>query len=295
MKLRPPARRPQWAVRPICGSEGLSELARDLHEQLQRLLLVPLVLLEQPGSLVVPELPRQPDQRLVDRELQVLGANPAAGVEEVAQLRLLHVRRLLVMLLQRALERRAPCRGGLGAHAQARLLDSLDVPPRLLQVLGERLPQLLVVRLVAQLRQRLELEDALDPEQLCELEDKEVARVAQLRDAGSFRRSSRVRRAEASASAAPPCPRRLSASSPASRSERAMITSAGLAEPSVGKTLPSATSRFGTSHARCDESTTESRALKPILQPPTRCAYRSIFSRSCAPAPSQISSMIFVA
>src|SRR5205814_9559355 len=174
---------------------------------------------------------------------------------------------LLVVRLQRALERCAPRRRRLAAHAQKRLLDARDVPPRLLEVLGEGLTQLLVLRLVAELRQRLELEDPLDPEQLCELEQEEVARVAQLRDVGSFRRSSRVRRAAASASAAPPCPTRLSASSPASRSERAMITSAGFAEPSVGKTLPSAISRFGTSHARCDESTTEARALKPILQP----------------------------
>ena len=47
-----------------------------------------------------------------------------------------------------------------------------------------------------------------------------------------------------------------SASSSAQRSASAMITSAGLAAPCVGSTLPSTTNRLGTPHTRWSESTT---------------------------------------
>jgi hypothetical protein len=48
----------------------------------------------------------------------------------------------------------------------------------------------------------------------------------------------------------------LASSRSARREASAMIVSAGLAEPCVGITLPSAMNRFGTSHARWSESTT---------------------------------------
>ena len=51
-----------------------------------------------------------------------------------------------------------------------------------------------------------------------------------------------------------------------------MIVSAGLAEPWVGITLPSAMNRFGISHARWSESTTLRSGSEPIRQPPTRWA-----------------------
>lgn len=51
-----------------------------------------------------------------------------------------------------------------------------------------------------------------------------------------------------------------------------MIVNAGLADPCVGITLPSAMNRFGTSHARWSELTTLRSGSVPIRQPPTRCA-----------------------
>ena len=56
-----------------------------------------------------------------------------------------------------------------------------------------------------------------------------------------------------------------SARRPASRDASAMIVSAGLAEPCVGITLPSAMNRFGTPHTRWSASTTLScgRATHP--------------------------------
>src|SRR5207237_2831319 len=126
----------------------------------------------------------------------------------------------------------------------------------------------------------LEGKRAFDPQRLREQLQKEVTRVAQLgRDRALLR--------------SPPAFFRMRR--PASRSDSAMITSAGLADPWVGRTLPSAMNRFGTPQARWPASTTLSSAPKPILQPPTRCANRSIFSWSWAPAPSQISCTIFVA
>lgn len=58
----------------------------------------------------------------------------------------------------------------------------------------------------------------------------------------------------------------------ASREASAMIVSAGLAEPWVGITLPSATNRLGTPQTRWSESTTLSSGEEPIRQPPTRWA-----------------------
>jgi hypothetical protein len=51
-----------------------------------------------------------------------------------------------------------------------------------------------------------------------------------------------------------------------------MIVSAGLAEPCVGITLPSATKRLGTSQDWWSAFTTLMSGLLPIRQPPTRCA-----------------------
>src|SRR5205807_2593395 len=53
---------------------------------------------------------------------------------------------------------------------------------------------------------------------------------------------------------------------------QALLVSAGLADPCVGITLPSAMNRFGIPHARWSESTTLCSGSVPILQPPTRCA-----------------------
>jgi hypothetical protein len=51
-----------------------------------------------------------------------------------------------------------------------------------------------------------------------------------------------------------------------------MIGSAGFAAPCVGMTLPSTTNRLSKPQTRCDESTTLSSGVKPMRQPPTRCA-----------------------
>src|SRR3954469_24545807 len=99
-------------------------------------------------------------------------------------------------------------------------------------MIRERGAELLVAHLVDQLRQGLEREHALDPEQLAQLREHEVAWVAQLRDACT----------------------RLSSRRAANRSATAMIASAGFAAPCVGKTLPSQTNRFGTPHTRFDAS-----------------------------------------
>jgi flagellar motor switch protein FliG len=48
---------------------------------------------------------------------------------------------------------------------------------RLVEVLGERVAELLVPHILQQLRQRLERERALDPQQLAELLEDEVAWV----------------------------------------------------------------------------------------------------------------------
>ena len=68
------------------------------------------------------------------------------------------------------------------------------------------------------------------------------------------------------------CPMRLAASRSASREASAMIVSAGLAEPWVGITLPSAMNRFGTPQARWSASMTLVSGAVPMRQPPTRCA-----------------------
>src|SRR5579875_2225012 len=86
----------------------------------------------------------------------------------------------------------------------------------------------------------------------------------------------------------------LPARIPAQRSASAMMTSAGLAAPSVGSTLPSTTNRLGTPHTRWSESTTLFSGAVPILAPPTRWAKRSIFSVYCAPADWKIRSIVSV-
>ena len=80
------------------------------------------------------------------------------------------------------------------------------------------------------------------------------------------------RSAPAARCRAPGPPARLRSSRSARREASAMIVSAGLAEPWVGITLPSAMNRFGTSHARWSASTTLRSGSEPIRQPPTRCA-----------------------
>ena len=65
---------------------------------------------------------------------------------------------------------------------------------------------------------------------------------------------------------------RLRSRRSARREASAMIVIAGLAEPCVGITLPSAMNRLGTSHARWSASTTLRSGSVPIRQPPTRCA-----------------------
>src|SRR5439155_9031983 len=92
----------------------------------------------------------------------------------------------------------------------------------------------LALYLLEQARQHLEDEHPLDPQHLRQELEEEVARARQLVAHSRF-----------------------SFRSPANRSANAMITSAGFAAPCVGKTLPSQTRRFGTSQARCEESTTE--------------------------------------
>src|SRR5581483_1883203 len=119
--------------------------------------------------------------------------------------------------------------------------------------LGQHGGEPLALDIPQELRQHLEGQGSLDPEQLREELEEEVARVAQRgRHAASLLET------------------RLSFSRPARRSDSAMITSAGFASPSVGKTLPSATKRFGTSQARWLESTTLSSGEKPMRHPPTR-------------------------
>src|SRR5579859_1301054 len=98
--------------------------------------------------------------------------------------------------------------------------------------------------------------------------------------AGAARRSRRVR--------ACPASRLPAARRSARRALRAMMVSAGLAEPCVGITLPSAMNRFGIPHTRWSESTTLRSGSLPIRHPPTRWAYRSMTSTSWAPAASKM-------
>jgi hypothetical protein len=58
----------------------------------------------------------------------------------------------------------------------------------------------------------------------------------------------------------------------ARRDARAMIVSAGLADPWVGMTLPSQTNRLGISQARWSRSMTPVSGLSDMGQPPTRWA-----------------------
>src|SRR6185312_9413275 len=58
----------------------------------------------------------------------------------------------------------------------------------------------------------------------------------------------------------------------AQRAARAMMVSAGLAEPWVGKTLPSTTYKFGTAKLWWSALTTPCRSSAAMRQPPTRWA-----------------------
>jgi hypothetical protein len=143
------------------------------------------------------------------------------------------------VMLRELLDRRAEVRARLGIERPEDLLEAGRVLSGLLEMLGDRQGEPLALYLAVQLREHFERERTLDPEQLAEELEEEVPRVAQRRrDAGSFRR------------AAGGAETRLVFSRPARRSASAMITSAGFAAPSVGKTLPSHTNRLGHSHAR---------------------------------------------
>src|SRR5690242_14949662 len=118
--------------------QAAAELRGQLLQELERVLLVLPVLLERLGSVVVTELLGEADQRAVHRELVVLGADAAGGVEEVAQRRLLHVPGLLVVLLEHALRRGVPRRRRLRPKAAEHLLEPRGVAARLAEMRCER-------------------------------------------------------------------------------------------------------------------------------------------------------------
>jgi hypothetical protein len=99
-------------------------------------------------------------------------------------------------------------RARLRAEGPERVLDPERVLPRLLEMLPERLDEPLAPRPPAERRQERERERPFGPQQLAEEQEEQVARVAQRGGDARFSFSSR-----------------------ASRSESAMITSAGFAEP----------------------------------------------------------------
>src|SRR5919198_3664405 len=227
----------------------LAQALRELLQPLQRLRLLAAVLLQPLLDVGAAERSPELDERLVARELEVLGVDRRGRVEEIRQARLSDLRRHLPVLRREGRGGRAARRRGLRVERAEALLDAGHVLVRLRQVLLDRGGKRLALHLLRELRQHLEHEHPLDPEHLRQELQEEIARAGQ-----------------------PIAHTRFAFRSPASRSESAMITSAGFAAPWVGKTLPSQTSRFGTSHALCDESTTESSGLEPIRQPPTRCA-----------------------
>ncbi len=73
-----------------------------------------------------------------------------------------------------------------------------------------------------------------------------------------------------------------------------MMVSAGLAEPWVGHTEPSAMNRFGTAQARWLASTTECSGELPIRAPPIRWANRWMVSTSWASAACRMPVMVRV-
>src|SRR5579884_1112777 len=258
-----PPRPPSARVRPSCR-QSLPELRRRLLHRLERVRLLAPVLLERPHvqlPAVDGEGRRELDQALVERKLEVLRLRGGAGEEDVAQPRLDELLDVVIVLAAEAFERRRDRARRLGAELQEDLFHAGRVRARLLEVLGERLHEPLAVGLLPELRQHLEGEDPLDPQRLREELQEEVPRVAQLTGDGSA-----LLRGCAGVET------RLDFSRLARRSASAMITSAGFAEPSVGRTLPSQTKRFETFHARWLSSTTLSSAEKPIRQPPTRWA-----------------------
>ena len=134
-----------------------------------------------------------------------------------------------------SLQRRARGGDGLDAEREEHFFDPGCVAPGLLQMPPQELREELRVGFPGELRQYLQGQDAFDPERLAEELQEEVARVAQLADSATLLSTAGSR---------------LSPRSRASRSESAMIASAGFAAPWVGKTLPSATNRFGIPHTR---------------------------------------------
>jgi hypothetical protein len=190
-----------------------------LLEPGQRSSLLVEVLVERAG--LDRDASRNRDQTGIERDLEMLGLHGRRDEEEVAQPRLGDRAGELGVLPAEALER--------GARRGRRLRADGD------EMRGEGPGEQLGVRLPLQQRQQLEGERPLDPERLREQLKKEVTRIAQRRSDGELLRSGPVL---------------FRASSPASRSASAMIASAGFADPCVGKTLPSATNRFGTPQAR---------------------------------------------
>jgi hypothetical protein len=204
-----------------------------LLEPGQRSSLLVEVLVERAG--LDRDASRNRDQTGIERDLEMLGLHGRRDEEEVAQPRLGDRAGELGVLPAEALERGARRGRRLRADSDEHLLDARGLRPCLGEMRGERPGEQLGVRLPLQQRQQLEGERPLDPERLGEQLQKEVARIAQRRRDGELLRS---------------CPVLFRASSPASRSASAMIASAGFADPCVGKTLPSATNRFGTPQAR---------------------------------------------
>jgi hypothetical protein len=170
----------------------------------------------------------------------VLRRRGRGGMENVFEAVVADAAGELVVMFDQLLDGWVEVRARLCSERAEDFFQPRPVLPGLFEVLLDRCGETLALNGLVQLRQDVERQPALDPELFAEQLEEEVAGIAQRRrDASAPFFSESVGRET-----------RFAFMSPASRSESAMITSAGFAAPSVGNTLPSAMKRFGTSQAR---------------------------------------------
>lgn len=149
-------------------------------ELLQRVDLLAQVLAQEARHPLVPERLGQADGGLVLGDLVVLGAHRRGRVEPVPQRRrkLLH---LVLSLLPCRVEHVVLAAVDRRVELCERRPDVVGVASRLLEMLGERLPELLVLRFLLQLREDGSRQRLLDRQQLSELLAEQLARVLDLR------------------------------------------------------------------------------------------------------------------